>query len=79
MNAPAWRESFSSNAADLLQIYRWADEMTDEEFKHLLLVIFKRSLTRKHKALKINERTVLWALDAREKVKTELREGRVTR
>lgn len=74
MNAETWRESFSKNAADLLQIYRWADGMTDEEFKHLLMVIFKRQLQRS-KGIKINERTVLWALDAREKVKTELREG----
>jgi len=71
MNPQAWRESFTNNAADLLQIYRWADAMTDEEFKHLLLVIFKRSI--KRKALKINERTVQWALAAREQVKTELR------
>lgn len=74
MNASTtWRDSFSNNAADLLQIYRWADGMTDEEFKYLLLVCFKRS----PKSGKINERTVLWALDARERVKTELREGRL--
>lgn len=67
----AWREHFTNNAADLLQVYRWAEGMTDEEFKHLLLVCFKRS-----RAAKVNTRTVGWALDAREAVKTCLREGR---
>lgn len=52
--------------------------MTDEEFKHLLLVVFKYNLRHGGKG-KINARTVGRILDAREQVKTELREGRVTR
>lgn len=78
MNASNWRDSFSSNAADLLQIYRWADGMTDEEFKHLLLVVFKYNLRRGGSG-KINSRTVGRILDAREQVKADLREGRITR
>lgn len=38
-----WRENFSCNAADLLAIIRWAEGLTDEQFKHLLLACFKRA------------------------------------
>ena len=75
MTKDAWRDSFSRNAADLLAIYRWADGMTDEEFQHLLMFIFKRWAKRGARSEKINQHSVEFALAAREQVKAELLEG----
>jgi len=41
--ADAWRNGFTANAADLLQIVRWAAEWSDETFKHVLLIIARRT------------------------------------
>lgn len=41
--AQAWRNGFSVNAADVLQIFRWSNGLTDETFARLLLVFADRS------------------------------------
>ena len=56
----AWRQHFSREAGDLLQIIRWAEQLTPEEFRALLLCCFRRS-----RASRINERTVLRVLALR--------------
>jgi hypothetical protein len=53
-----WKEHFSKNAADLLQVQRqFAGE---DVFQRLLFACFKRRM----RSMKINERTVLAVLDA---------------
>ena len=57
--ADAWRNGFSVNAADLLQLYRVFAPMSDDEFKHALVECAKRSRGRQ-----TNERTVGQVLQA---------------
>lgn len=45
--ADAWRNGFSVEAADLLQIYRVFAPMDDAEFKQALVMCAKRSKGRK--------------------------------
>ena len=49
----AWRNGFSIDAADLLQIVRWGAQWSDETFKLVLIIIARRS-----KGLQTNIRTV---------------------
>lgn len=41
--ADAWRNGFTVNAADLLQIVRWAAQWNDETFKQVLVVVARRT------------------------------------
>lgn len=51
----AWRQHFSVNAADLLQIYHWFGGVP---LKELLMECFKRQARRRATSQKINETTV---------------------
>ncbi len=39
----AWRNGFSANAADLLQIVRWAAGWSNETFKQVLVIVGRRT------------------------------------
>jgi hypothetical protein len=54
----AWRNGFSVNAADMLSIIRWACEWSDETFKHVLVIIARRT-----RGTQTNLRTVEHVLD----------------
>jgi hypothetical protein len=48
-----WRRHFSTNAADMLQICRWAGNWSNDTFKTALLYCFRCS-----RGEKVNTRTV---------------------